>query len=207
MSALIIVDLQNDFCSGGSLEIQDADTTVKFINDIKKIYHWSLVVLTANWHPKDHVSFQENNPDSELFKDAYITETKEIQMMWPTHCVQETYGARFNDNIEIDINDIIVYKGTNKYYDSYSGFGRLEEKTKLNYYLSLFNIKKVFCCGLTYDYCVGYTALSASLLKYETFVIKDATRSVNEDSDAIMDIVLQKENVKIIKSNMISKYI
>lgn len=161
-SALIIVDVQNDFCDGGSLEVKGGSDIVPLINEIREKYKFDEIYLTSDWHPDDHCSFAKNNPGSELFKAVVLPKTNVTQVMWPTHCVAGTKGAEFHPKLVVDPKDRIIRKGQNVDWDSYSGFGMEDDETSLGKDLSESKIEKVFVVGLAFDYCVGNTALDAA---------------------------------------------
>jgi nicotinamidase/pyrazinamidase len=121
-------------------------------------------------------------------------------MIWPAHCVVGTSGAEFHADLTVLDSDIIVSKGVLERVDSYSGFGSSLEVTELHKILSENGIKRVFCVGLAYDYCVGSTAIDAAIRGYETFLIRDATRSVAPESELEMTDKLIKAGVNIVNS-------
>jgi nicotinamidase/pyrazinamidase len=161
-TALIIVDVQNDFCKGGSLEVTDANTIIPLINKLRDLPIFDLVVLTRDWHAPTHCSFAANNPGTNVFEMIKLVDTGIDQIMWPTHCVQGTPGAQFHKDLVINhTSDVIVNKGLLERVDSYSGFGSHPEKTELEAVLKKADISTVYCVGLAFDYCVGSTAFDA----------------------------------------------
>jgi nicotinamidase/pyrazinamidase len=197
-SALIIVDVQNDFCKGGSLEVADANSIIPLINRLKELPTIDLVVLTRDWHSKNHCSFAANNPGTKVFDMIKLPDTGVDQIMWPVHCLQGSYGAEFHKDLQINKNlDIIVSKGQVERVDSYSGFGSPPEKTDLEVVLKQHNIATVYCVGLAYDYCVGSTAFDAQMCGFDTHLLKDATRSVATTSEQIMTEKLNNVGVFI----------
>lgn len=111
-SALIIIDIQNDFCGeGGSLAVPDSLEILSLINHLRETNLFDLIVRTRDWHPQDHVSFVENHPGKELFTKIVVEETGRDQIMWPTHCVQETKGAEYHPNLVLKDTDIEILKG------------------------------------------------------------------------------------------------
>ena len=185
-SALIIVDVQNDFCEGGSLAVKDANSIIPLINTLKQDPRFSLVILTRDWHPQSHCSFHANNPGTKMFQTIELSDSGLKQVMWPTHCVNETKGAEFHSELNIQDTDIIVSKGLMERVESYSGFGSPPEITELETILRNNQISKVFSCGLAFDYCVGSTAYDAAIKSFQSFIIQDATKSVAKDSEAFM---------------------
>lgn len=156
-SALILVDIQNDFCPGGSLAVKDGDRIVPVVNELQK--RFALIVATKDWHPAGHSSFAS---------------------LWPPHCVQETAGAEFVAGLDTSRVARVFLKGTDMEIDSYSGFFDNEHRraTGLGDYLKERGVTDVTIAGLATDYCVKYTALDALMLGFETTVVADACRGV-----------------------------
>jgi nicotinamidase/pyrazinamidase len=157
MDALILVDIQNDFCPGGSLAVAGGDRVVPVANELQK--QFNLVVATKDWHPPGHASF--------------VT-------LWNPHCVQGTAGAEFVPALDTSRVAHVFLKGTDPAVDSYSGFFDNEHKraTGLGDYLRAQGVTDVFICGLATDYCVKFTALDALRLGFRTTVVEDACRGV-----------------------------
>ncbi|MCA1632831.1 MAG: bifunctional nicotinamidase/pyrazinamidase [Acidobacteria bacterium] len=157
MDALILVDIQNDFCPGGSLAVEGGDRVVPVANELQKKFN--LVVATKDWHPPGHASFET---------------------LWPPHCVQGTEGAEFVAALDTSRVAHVFLKGTDPAVDSYSGFFDNEHKrsTGLGDYLRAQGVTDVFICGLATDYCVKFTALDALRLGFKTSVVEDACRGV-----------------------------
>lgn len=184
MKGLLIVDVQNDFCCGGSLEVKDAADIIPVINSLVDSFNRSgdLVVATKDWHPANHGSFASNSGGN-------IGELGElnglIQVWWPDHCVEYTRGAELHSELKT-INNT-VNKGCDPGVDSYSGFfdnGRLN-KTELDDILKSNDIEELYVVGLATDYCVKFTVLDALSLGYRVNLILDGCRGVNlspEDS-------------------------
>jgi len=175
-SALILIDLQRDFCRGGSLEVPDAEVLIPLANQLQESF--DNIVATKDWHPVDHVSFASSHLGKKINDILVINGVQ--QVLWPVHCVQNTPGAEFHRNLSTDKINKIVFKGTDKDIDSYSAFfdnARLRE-TDLKNYLQEKNIRKVFIMGLATDYCVKYSCLDAVALGFETYLIEDACRGV-----------------------------
>jgi nicotinamidase/pyrazinamidase len=201
LKALILVDIQNDFMPDGALPVKGGDKIVPIVNTLMKSF--GLVVATQDWHPKDHGSFASNQPGSVV---GQIIDLNGIsQILWPDHCVQNTHGAEFHQDLKKNPITKIFPKGTDKTIDSYSGFfdnGRLKS-TGLADYLKEKNINQVYICGLATDYCVKFTALDAVTEGFETYVINDACRGVNlnaHDSDKAIE-EMKKAGCKIIESH------
>ena len=192
--ALVIVDVQRDFCEHGSLAVPHASEIIPLINTLKSSPSYSLVVLTRDWHPATHCSFAVNNPGTQPF-ETIKNRRGEDQVMWPTHCVQGTEGAQFHPDLQVIASDVIVNKGLQ--VESYSGFGSSLEVTGLEEILRQHQIAEVHCCGLAFDYCVGSTAKDAARLGFKTVVIKEATRSIASETEKQMEEALAKADVKI----------
>ena len=175
--ALIIVDVQNDFCPGGTLAVKNGDTIVKEVNKIQKLFRY--VILTQDWHPKDHTSFSTSNPDRKVFTTKKMPYGE--QVIWPPHCVIGTNGAKFHKDLKTDNANLIIRKGFRKNIDSYSGFFENDRitSTGLNGVLKSLKIERVFVVGLALDFCVQYTALDSVRRGYKTYVIKNATLPVD----------------------------
>jgi nicotinamidase/pyrazinamidase len=156
-SALILVDIQNDFCPGGSLAVKDGDAIVPVVNELQK--RFELIVATKDWHPVGHESFVS---------------------LWPPHCVQETAGAELVAALDTSRIARVFLKGTDLEIDSYSGFFDNEHRraTGLGDYLKGRGVTDVTIAGLATDYCVKFTALDAVMLGFQTSVVVDACRGV-----------------------------
>ena len=202
MKALIVVDIQNDFCEGGSLAVKNATSIIPIANKVISFFteNNDFVVATMDWHPSNHKSFAKN---SNGIVGEIGTLNNLPQVWWPDHCVQESFGANFHPNL-IKIENII-YKGTNPEIDSYSGFfdnGKLKN-TKLLDLLKANNISELFVLGLATDYCVKYTVLDALELGFKVNVIEDGCRGVNLSPDDSFKALkeMEQKGAKIIKSD------
>jgi nicotinamidase/pyrazinamidase len=176
MKALIIVDVQNDFCPGGALAVREGDQIVPVINRI--LPRFDLIVATRDWHPPHHGSFAANHPGR---MPGDMTELAGMpQVLWPVHCVQGTSGADLHPALDRSRIAHVVHKGTDPAIDSYSGFfdnGR-RAATELERILRDHHIDEVHFCGLATDYCVKATALDAVSHGFKTYFIEDASRGV-----------------------------
>lgn len=160
MKALIIVDVQNDFCEGGSLEVKNSNTIFPFINHLVKYEDFSKIFITKDWHPLTHSSFAINH-DKQPF-EAIINSEGENQILWPVHCVQYSKGSELSSLLDLDGKKVIeIRKGYNLNEESYSGFGTQKNPTKLLKLLKRNKIEEVVIVGLALDFCVGNTALDA----------------------------------------------
>jgi nicotinamidase/pyrazinamidase len=180
-SALIVVDLQNDFLPGGPLAVKEGDTIIPMINDL--VHHqFDVKVATKDWHPKDHGSFasSHNKKPGEIILLEGIE-----QILWPEHCIQGTKGSEFATGWDTNQIERIFYKGIDKTSDSYSTFfdNGHRRTTGLADYLKSKKISDIYIAGLATDYCVKYSVLDARRLGFNTYVITDACRGVNLKSD------------------------
>ena len=182
MNALILVDLQNDFCPGGALPVPDGDRVIPVVNRLTP--RFDLVVATQDWHPPDHGSFAANHPGRNV--DDVIELGGLPQVLWPVHCLQNTPGAEFHFALDKSRIAAVFQKGTDTGIDSYSGFfdnGRDHpaggaRATGLGDFLRQRRVTDVFVCGLATDYCVKATALDAASLGFHAHLIEDACRGV-----------------------------
>ncbi len=201
MDALIIVDVQNDFLPGGSLAVSDGDKIVPVINALQEKFE--LVVATQDWHPEDHGSFASNHEGKEPF-DKTMLEGLE-QILWPDHCVQSSKGADFSGKLNNKRIEAIFRKGMEKQIDSYSGFfdNGKKKATGLADYLRGRGVERVFIAGLAADVCVGFTTLDALELGFETFVIEDATKPIDEQNWKEMKNDITSRGGKIIMADAV----
>lgn len=177
--ALIVVDVQNDFCSHGRLAVPDGDAVVAPINAVARAFE--VVVLTQDWHPPGHASFATSHPGSVPF--GTTTLPYGTQVMWPDHCVQATPGADFHPALDIPHAQLVLRKGHHPGVDSYSGFMEADRATRtgLHGWLKERGVERVYVAGLATDFCVAWTALDARALGYETIVLEDACRAIDAD--------------------------
>ncbi len=199
MNALVIVDVQNDFCPGGALAVPEGDRVVGAINRVQA--HFDLVVATQDWHPADHGSFAANHEGKQ---PGDVVELGGLeQTLWPVHCVQHTPGAAFHPELDQARIAQVFQKGTDPAIDSYSGFfdnGR-RKSTGLDDYLKEWAVTEVYIAGLATDYCVKFTALDAVRLGFATHLLADATRGVNLHSGDVDRAVeaMRAEGVVVVK--------
>lgn len=183
--ALIVVDVQNDFASGGALPVNDARLIVPPINDLAPFFE--TLVFSRDWHPSDHCSF-DIDPG---FVDG----------SWPPHCVQDTPGAEFLGDLYVPVDAIIVSKGTNPDKEAYSGF----DGTDLADTLRDRGIRRVFVSGLATDYCVKATALDAKELGFDVVVLLDACRGIDSPPSSVAETLdeLREASVALSQSEAI----
>jgi nicotinamidase/pyrazinamidase len=204
MKALILIDIQYDFCSGGSLAVPEGDEIVPIANHLQKKF--DLIVATQDWHPRGHGSFASTH-DKPPYEVVFINGSP--QTLWPDHCVQGTHGAELVASLDRARIARIFQKGTDPRIDSYSGFLDADHKnsTGMADFLREHHVTRVYIAGLATDYCVKYTALDAVQLGFESYVVQDACRGVNlrpGDSDAAIR-EMKAAGVKIIRSGAILK--
>lgn len=178
MTALILVDLQNDFLPGGALPVKDGDAVIPLANKLLD-HPFDLKIATKDWHPQDHGSFAVNHPQKKP-GDMVILGGVD-QVLWPVHCVQDTFGSDFAPGLHHEKIQKVFYKGTDNHIDSYSAFfdNNFLKSTGLDAYLKEKKIKTLYIAGLATDYCVLYSVLDATQLGFETYVIADACRGIN----------------------------
>jgi len=176
-NALIVIDVQNDFCPGGALAVERGDEIVPVINRIMDRFY--RVVATQDWHPRDQVSFASNHQGKNVFDVISINGIE--QTLWPDHCVAGTQGSCLHPDLREEPIDLIVRKGTNPGIDSYSAFMENDKKTAtgLEGFLRFLDIKELFLCGLATDFCVFYSAMDAARAGFDTTVLIDACRGID----------------------------
>ena len=178
MKALVVVDIQNDFLTDGALEVPNGNEIIDIVNSIFKNY--SKVVATKDWHPKNHISFASNHINKSA--GEVVNVNNQEQVLWPDHCIENSYGSNFP--IELNTNSInkIFYKGVDPVIDSYSGFydNGKARSTGLSDFLKKENIKEVDIVGLATDYCVKCTAIDSYNDGFKTNVIKSCIRGISD---------------------------
>jgi nicotinamidase/pyrazinamidase len=202
MKALIIVDIQNDFCTGGALEVRGGDQIIPVVNELQEKF--DLIVATQDWHPSNHKSFASRHDGKKTF-DVISLEGLE-QVLWPDHCVQGTRGAEFHPQLDTRRIEAIFRKGMEYNIDSYSGFfdNGKRKSTGLAGYLRDRKVDNVFVCGLAGDYCVYYTALDAIREGFTTFLVEDATRSISNEGFEKAKQTLRQHSGSVVSSVVIS---
>lgn len=176
-TALIVIDVQNDFCPGGALAVPGGDQVVQPINAL--IARFDNVVLTQDWHPAGHSSFASSHPGNAPFSSIQMPYG--AQTLWPDHCVQGSSGADFHDRLAWTKAQLIIRKGFRRPIDSYSAFFENDRTTPtgLAGYLRERGIGEVVLTGLATDFCVGFSALDAARLGLKVSVVMDATRAID----------------------------
>ena len=174
--ALLVVDVQNDFCPGGALGIAGGDEIVPVVNALAQ--RFAHVLLTQDWHPPAHISFASAHPGAQPY--GAIDTPYGAQALWPDHCVQASSGAEFHPSLDIPHAELVLRKGFRANIDSYSAFLENDHftPTGLAGYLRERGLSRLFLCGLAYDFCVRFSAIDGTALDFECLVIEDATRAV-----------------------------
>ena len=178
MKALVIVDLQNDFLPGGSLAVPEGDQIIESINETMDNY--DLIIATKDWHPLDHISFASNHQNKKVGDKIRINNIDQI--LWPNHCVQESFGSEFPKSLNFSKIKKVIYKGQNPNIDSYSGFydNFKEASTGLTNFLKENKVEKVDFVGLATEFCVKFTALDSVREGFYTRVITKCTKGIDE---------------------------
>ncbi len=179
--ALIVIDMQNDFCPGGALAVPGGDALVPGINALMDAF--GAVILTQDWHPADHSSFASHHPGRAPMDVVEMPYGPQI--LWPDHCVQDTDGAAFVPGLRTD-GDLIIRKGFRAAIDSYSAFFENDHTTPtgLEGYLRSRGIERLTLVGLAFDFCVNYSARDAAALGFEVTVRRDLSRAIDLDGSA-----------------------
>jgi nicotinamidase/pyrazinamidase len=191
MTALILVDLQNDFMPGGALAVKDGNKILPAIRALQDCT-FDYKVATKDWHPANHKSFAANHG---LPVGSHIKLNGIDQILWPTHCVQNSRGSEFTSGWEPLLVNEIVYKGTDKEIDSYSSFydnGHIKSTGLLDI-LKVKGINEIFLAGLATDYCIKYSALDALKHGFKVNVIIDACQGVNLNKNDSFDALVEME--------------
>ncbi len=195
-SALIIIDMQNDFCHGGALAVKDGEKLVDPINDAQEKF--DNIILTQDWHPEEHSSFASSN-SAEVYSNIEMDYGSQI--LWPDHCIQGSIGANFHKNLNTNNSNLILRKGCNPKIDSYSAFFENDKTTTtgLEGYLVKKDIKRVYLCGLAFDYCVFYSALDGINLGFDVYVFQDLTKAINlNNSEKLARKTMIEKGIKLI---------
>ncbi|MEE9335552.1 MAG: bifunctional nicotinamidase/pyrazinamidase [Granulosicoccaceae bacterium] len=180
--ALLIIDVQNDFCTDGALAVPDGEAVVPLINQLAA--QFATVVATQDWHPAGHSSFASSHESADPF--SMTTMPYGEQTLWPDHCIQNTNGAQFHTSLEMQNIQCIIRKGFRSEVDSYSAFYENDKTTTtgLSGLLHERDIKRLVCVGLAYDFCVRFSAEDAHREGFETIVLIDACRAIDLEGSA-----------------------
>jgi nicotinamidase/pyrazinamidase len=174
--ALLIVDVQNDFCSGGALAVPGGETVIPVVCRVAELFDH--VILTQDWHPRGHLSFASSHPGRkplDVIKAPYGD-----QVLWPDHCIQGSEGAAFHRNLVVPRAELIIRKGFHRDIDSYSALYENDRRTPtgLGGYLRERGLSRIFIVGLAFDFCVRYSAEDASRHGFAAYVIEDGCRGI-----------------------------
>lgn len=190
-TALLMIDIQNDFCPGGALAVADGDAIVPVVNRLQE--HFCVQVLTQDWHPADHSSFSDNHRGTVPFSTVRMDYGE--QVLWPRHCVRGSAGADFHTDLNTGSADMMVRKGFRRDIDSYSAFYENDKTTKtgLAGYLRERGVTHVVMTGLATDFCVCYSALDAAASGFKVTVVRDACRAIDLDGSLAIAMTAMTE--------------
>jgi nicotinamidase/pyrazinamidase len=195
--ALIVIDVQYDFCPGGALAVENGDQVVPVINGL--IERFDHVMLTQDWHPASHSSFASEHAGKEPFGTVMMPYGEQI--LWPDHCIQGSQGAEFHADLEWTKAELVVRKGFRRAIDSYSAFFENDHTTPtgLAGYLKERGISKLTMAGLATDFCVGFSALDAAKLGFSVTVVMEGCRAIDIDGSlAAMTGKMQEAGVMLV---------
>ena len=175
--ALLVIDVQNDFCPGGALAVAAGNEVIPVIQRIAPLFDH--IILTQDWHPGGHQSFASSHAGKHPFEQIELSYGP--QTLWPDHCLQNTPGSEFHPNLHLPQAELILRKGFRPEIDSYSAFFENDRSTPtgLAGYLRERGLTRVFLSGLAYDYCVGFSALDARRLGLPAIILRDACRAID----------------------------
>ena len=186
--ALVVIDVQNDFCPGGALAVAEGDLVVPLVNRLAA--EFPVRVFTQDWHPADHMSFAASHPGAAPFSSVELPYGP--QVLWPVHCVQGTWGAEFHPGLDTGAADLVVRKGFRPEIDSYSAFFENDHATPtgLAGYLRDRGVRRVWLTGLATDFCVSWSAIDALGRNFEVVLVEDACRAI--DLDGSLDAAMRQ---------------
>ncbi|MFJ2715281.1 bifunctional nicotinamidase/pyrazinamidase [Pseudomonas sp. NPDC087346] len=199
-SALLVIDVQNDFIPGGKLAVPEGEQIVPLINQLAG--QFKQVVIAQDWHPAGHASFASSHPGRKPYDVIQLPYGE--QTLWPDHCVQNTAGAEFHSGLDLPHAQLIIRKGCNPDIDSYSAFLEADRSTTtgLAGYLKERGIDTVYMVGLALDFCVMFSALDARSAGFNAFVVLDASRAIDLDGSLAVAIErMQTAGVGLIQSS------
>jgi len=199
--ALIVVDLQRDFCPGGSLAVPEGDTIIPIVN--KLLPEFELIIFTKDWHDPEMNAFASQHKGAKPL-DKYIRNNGKEDTLWPDHCVANTPGADFHPDLDLSkcAKDFYIFKkGLDKNYHPYSGFSG----TKLKEFLNEREITDVYIVGLTLDFCCKDTAIDSSMYGFKTVVIEDACKPIDPNINETLK-VFKKCGIAVIESWELQEY-
>lgn len=205
MKALIVVDVQNDFCEGGALEVPNANEIIPVINKLTESYHFDLFIFTKDWHPANHKSFASQHKNKKPMDMVQLNGID--QVLWPDHCVQDSFGSEFHEDLNLDVENLYIFKkGINVKVDSYSAFydNDHQSSTGLSEFLKERGITETFIVGLAADFCVKFTAIDSANEGFKTHLLWDGTRGISEDLSSVVNELFDK-NVNVIDSETLEE--
>jgi nicotinamidase/pyrazinamidase len=174
---LLVIDVQNDFCTGGNLAVAGGEDVIPIINRLGESFE--NVVMTQDWHPAGHSSFASSHESLKPFTE--ITMPYGSQTLWPDHCIQGSMGAELHSDLNVPHASMIVRKGYRNGIDSYSAFFENDHTTPtgLSGYLRERGFERIYCVGLAMDFCVRFSAVDASKLGFQAVVLEEACRAID----------------------------
>jgi nicotinamidase/pyrazinamidase len=203
--ALLVIDVQNDFCPGGSLAVPGGGGVVPVINRLMPLF--PVVVATQDWHPKGHVSFASSHPGAAPFSALELPGGS--QTLWPDHCVPGTHGAELHAGLETLRLDLILRKGTRPELDSYSAFFENDRSTPtgLAGYLRERGVVEVFLSGLAADVCVYYSAMDAVRVGLAAAFVEDAARGIDAPPGSLSERLAEMRGagVRMVRSDQLAR--
>ncbi|PKD44576.1 bifunctional nicotinamidase/pyrazinamidase [Rhodohalobacter barkolensis] len=204
MKALLIVDIQNDFCPGGALAVPDGDAIIPTVNQL--IEHFDVIIQTQDWHPEGHSSFASSHEGKEPYNTIEVEYGS--QVLWPDHCVQGTNGAEFHSELNTLKSQVIIRKGFRKAIDSYSTFFENDQETTtgLTGYLQQRGITDLYTVGLATDFCVKWSILDGIDEGFTMHIVEDAVKGI--DLNGSLDAAwkeMKEKGVRITDSEEILK--
>lgn len=204
MKTLLLIDLQNDFCPGGALAVDEGNLLIPIANALMPKF--DLVLATQDWHPATHGSFAANHP---WRRPGQVIDLNGLpQVLWPIHCVQESFGAEFVKDLNTEGIHKVFVKGTDPEIDSYSGFfdNGHRKATGLGDYLKAQGVTELWVMGIATDYCVKFTVLDALELGFKVNLIEDSCRGVNlQEGDVAQAVIdMQSKGANLVKSSELS---
>ena len=204
MKTLLLIDLQNDFCPGGALAVDEGNLLIPIANTLMPKF--DLVLATQDWHPATHGSFAANHP---WRRPGQVIDLNGLpQVLWPIHCVQESFGAEFVKDLKTEGIHKVFVKGTDPEIDSYSGFfdNGHRKATGLGDYLKAQGVTELWVMGIATDYCVKFTVLDALELGFKVNLIENACRGVNLQAGDVTQAVndMQSKGANLVQSSEIS---
>lgn len=191
MKALLIVDVQNDFCPHGALGVEGGDKIIPVINKLSA--QFEVIIQTQDWHPAGHSSFASQYHDKAPYET--IKKTYGKQVLWPDHCIQNNKGAEFHADLIVPNTQLIIRKGFRPQIDSYSAFYENDQTTVtgLSGYLKDRGVETLYICGLALDFCVKWSALDGVKEGFKVFLIEDATKGIDLNNSVEQALQEMKE--------------